>query len=180
MRQRARTSFALLVVFLGWSCSLVVDSKDVAEGCPEDQKACDGSCVPLDDPLFGCARAACSPCALERATASCDAEGECTVGACAETWADCDGESANGCEVNTDSSVKHCGGCSLPCTEPADGRAACGNGACYITECTEGFADCNGDFQDGCEIDLSTGPAHCEACDQECARACELGDDDCD
>ena len=39
--------------------------------------------------------------------------------------------------------------------------------------CTKGFADCNGDPQDGCETHLSE-PSHCGACNAQCGAASAL------
>jgi len=175
--KRTASVLALGAMAVSLSCSLSVGSGSVDKGCPDDMKACDGSCVPLDDHLYGCARDSCGPCALERATATCGSEGECVVAACAATWADCDGDSKNGCEVNTDSSDDHCGACDAACDAPSNGSAACGNAACYVTECEQGFGDCNRKFEDGCEVDLANDPLHCGACGVPCAE-CDAPDCD--
>lgn len=52
--------------------------------------------------------------------------GMCVPGACESGWLDCDGDWANGCEVNGSSSTRHCGGCGTIC--PAG--TLCGNGTC--------------------------------------------------
>ncbi len=51
-------------------------------------------------------------------------------------------------------SEEHCGACDVECTAH-NGAAACVAGACQIT-CDPGFADCNGDPRDGCEVGLLT------------------------
>ncbi len=62
----------------------------------------------------------------------------------------------------------NCGACGSPCKEPGKNQArTCKKGVCAY-ECAPGFADCNGDPSDGCEVDLSIHPAHCGACDNTC------------
>ncbi len=47
---------------------------------------------------------------------------------CLGSWANCDGDPSNGCEVNTDSDVYNCGSCGNDCT--AQGYTSCVSGAC--------------------------------------------------
>jgi len=63
-------------------------------------------------------------------------------------------------------SEEHCGACDVECTAH-NGAAACVAGACQIT-CDPGFADCNGDPRDGCEVGLLTDAANCQACGAAC------------
>ena len=84
---------------------------------------------------------------------------ECLVG-CKPGMASCDGDPANGCEVNITSSVMNCGGCGLYCAM-AGAYSTCVNGLCTLGNCTPGFGNCNGDPDDGCEAAI--GPGGCEA-----------------
>ena len=62
----------------------------------------------------------------------------------------------------------NCGACDNFCPPPrANEVASCKKGLC-ATECLQGFADCNGDPSDGCEVDLKTHPANCGACGNQC------------
>jgi len=56
--------------------------------------------------------------------------GQCVL-ACEADFADCDGVPETGCEVNTDTDSRHCGGCGITCT----GFEVCEDGAC---ECARG------------------------------------------
>lgn len=76
--------------------------------------------------------------------------GQCTVGACTGTFADCNGVAADGCETDLASTVAHCGGCQQPCQQPPNGVARCTIGVCAVASCHAGFADCNGVAADGC------------------------------
>lgn len=72
--------------------------------------------------------------------------------------------------VSTASDPAHCGGCGRVCALP-HAEAACEGGSCRIGRCAAGFADCDGDGANGCEVDLSTDPAHCGRCGEVCPSA---------
>lgn len=64
--------------------------------------------------------------------------------------------------------VNACGACGIACPSPGpNGKRTCSNGVCG-SECAEGWADCNGDPADGCEVDLRANPDHCGACGKQC------------
>lgn len=64
--------------------------------------------------------------------------------------------------------VDACGACGVVCPSPGPhGRRTCNKGICG-TECESGWADCNGDPADGCEVDLQGHPDHCGACGTRC------------
>lgn len=56
----------------------------------------------------------------------------------------------------------------VPCAV-ANGSPACVSGSCAIGSCNPGFADCNGLYADGCEIDVLTHVEHCGACGRPCS-----------
>jgi hypothetical protein len=98
---------------------------------------------------------------------------------CATGFADCDGDASNGCEVDTRTSNAHCGGCGMACAN-VGGAVACTAGACAVTRCDAGRADCNGNGRDGCEVTLASDAAHCGACGNACPsvearRLCTAG-----
>lgn len=100
---------------------------------------------------------------------SCD-DGQCAVSQCPDGQADCDGNSANGCETDTTSSVLHCGFCRNICNLP-NATAKCEGSQCLIDSCTPGFADCDGLDSNGCETNLKTSTASCGACGRACSSA---------
>ncbi|AKU99115.1 Tryptophan synthase alpha chain [Labilithrix luteola] len=62
----------------------------------------------------------------------------------------------------------NCGACGNMCPQPAPHQASsCAKGFCRL-DCLPGFADCNGDPSDGCEINLAVHPANCGACGTVC------------
>lgn len=74
---------------------------------------------------------------------------------CNSNFGNCDGNSANGCEVDLRNSVLNCGGCGQTGTFP-NAQVACVNGTLTIAACNSGWADCNGNASDGCELQIST------------------------
>jgi hypothetical protein len=96
----------------------------------------------------------------------------CNAGTCGYTceggFFDCDGQSANGCESVVATDPANCGGCGNACASvPNATSAGCAGGACKLS-CTGAFGDCNGSYDDGCELDLSADPANCGACGKSC------------
>jgi hypothetical protein len=94
--------------------------------------------------------------------------------ACPPDFADCDGEPMNGCEGALSTSAENCGACGVKCEAAAHQAPLCSAGAC-IRVCEAGFADCNGDPADGCEVDTTSDIAHCGACSRSCKNACVKG-----
>ncbi|MBK8255919.1 MAG: hypothetical protein IPK82_25040 [Polyangiaceae bacterium] len=93
--------------------------------------------------------------------------GVCTVGNCTAPFANCDNNDANGCEVNTDSSVGNCGACGNTCVV-ANGTPACATGQCLVASCNSGFANCDNNAANGCEVNLNTSVGNCGACGNVC------------
>ncbi len=99
---------------------------------------------------------------------------DCSSGACRATscdvaagYADCDMVAENGCESLN--SAAHCGACNKICdlTLPRVTAATCANPACQIT-CADGWGDCDGDPQTGCETPLNS-LKNCGMCKTGCS-----------
>lgn len=140
--------------------------------CKVAYHACDGHCARDNDP------AACGPTCRTcpeppHAIATCEADACGTR--CRSGFGDCNQDPTDGCEVALATNPQHCGACNNPCPNAANAAVACAAGTCQFT-CNAGFADCNADPKDGCEVDLQTDPVHCGTCTTSCAgTACENG-----
>jgi hypothetical protein len=109
-----------------WKCVAGVCQSTVCRSAFGD---CDG------DPTNGCESslrtlAHCggcgTPCTPLHVVGETCIDGTCRFAACQGSWADCDADPANGCEVDRSSDPAHCGACGAPC--PAD--QPCVDGAC--------------------------------------------------
>jgi hypothetical protein len=91
---------------------------------------------------------------------------------CSPGTEDCDGDPSNGCEVDTQSDMQHCGGCDRLCH--ADGHdalgAECVAGRCQITCSADPFGDhdCDFDPDNGCETRFRTDDQNCGGCGVVC------------
>jgi len=169
-------SLGLLLI----QCSLTIDEEELGGGnvliCADDEKECDvegvPECVRLDNPLTGCARRSCIPCNLPNTTARCsNLSNECVKSTCHPSWDDCNKIDADGCEVSLNNDVAHCGACDEPCPQLPNAEVACGGAHCYIRKCADGYLDCNGEVDDGCEVDQND-PDNCGDCGEACGEVC--------
>jgi len=153
----------VLVVGCGPAAPVVEDQGDnfdpqtTRAGQPSCQEFglsdCNGDCVDLDTSFLDCG--ACGHACLDNQ--SCDG-GACVEG-CAADKTDCAGEC-----VDLHTSATHCGACARNC---ADINAlTCVAGQCQT--CAQGFGDCNGNANDGCETSTRTSDLNCGGCGQVC------------
>jgi hypothetical protein len=113
-------------------------------------------------------------CNKTNGTAACDS-GSCTI-TCSSGFANCDGSVTNGCEINTNTSLSHCGGCGQVCNL-ANASQTCVGGACTLGTCSAGFGNCDNIASNGCETNTQTSTDHCGVCGKKCAanEVCKLG-----
>ncbi|NUP11835.1 MAG: hypothetical protein HOW73_37785 [Polyangiaceae bacterium] len=107
-----------------------------------------------------------------------------------------EGTLCDGACVDLETDPQNCGSCGRTCVIP-NGTAGCASGECSLTDCAQGFADCDGEAETGCELEDacqaggacatacgSTGGLVCtDPCAPTCAvpaEACNAIDDDCD
>jgi hypothetical protein len=110
-----------------------------ASSCPSGQKVCRDECIPNDD----C----------------------CTFRDCPLATPSCCG---GACVADLTSNAKHCGTCATDCTTlPHAARSTCSAGLCTLI-CDGGYAHCNTDGNDGCEVNTQTDATHCGTCTQVC------------
>ncbi len=132
---------------------------------------CDGSTSNGCESMLASDTNHCGACG-NRCTAGTNAVASCQMGTCvsrcASGFADCDGNELNGCEVDTRTTLAHCGACNAVCTTSRPGTTAvCAAGACRAV-CGLGFSDCDADPTNGCEIDTRSSAANCGACGTVC------------
>lgn len=158
-------------VYLATSGACTGAREEFSGSCPPDPKTCDGRCVARDDPAYGCGADSCSPCAFAGGTAACS-EGACALAACLDGFGDCDESADNGCEASLDTPAR-CGACDVECAL-GQAQSACVDGQCAVETCEDGFEDCDGEPDNGCEADLSA-PEHCGSCAYDClGGACSI------
>jgi hypothetical protein len=103
----------------GWmDCNRVA-----ADGCERDVRSDPANCG-------GCGLT----CSFPEATARC-ADGRCAIASCARRYLDCDGDAANGCEVDLITDARHCDVCGLAC--PSGTRCS---GGCVSSGAFAGYA----------------------------------------
>jgi alpha-tubulin suppressor-like RCC1 family protein len=108
-------------------------------------------------------------CSIANGEGRCGEGGACELVRCRPGYGDCNGDLTDGCEVNLGTDVQHCGMCGAACRAASHATVTCAMGMCGFGRCTDGYADCNGRAEDGCEADTRSSPAHCGMCGQACA-----------
>jgi hypothetical protein len=162
--------------------------RDLSNGCEVDTRTSVSHCGRCNN-----------GCSVSNATAACVA-GSCAVGscmmgfgrACAGATPVCDARSGtcvSGCAsgqqrcgascVDTSADIAHCGGCDRRCAV-SNGAPRCEAGVCRVLACNAGFADCDGNPANGCEVNTRTDPMNCGGCGSRPAEVCNGVDDNCD
>jgi hypothetical protein len=105
--------------------------------------------------------------AAPNAVGRCSGAGSCSI-VCNPGFADCNNNTADGCEVDARSSVAHCGACGRACTA----GLVCVAGACTSGACAAVLTSCSGVCRD-----LTSDPANCGGCGRSCGAgmACAAG-----
>jgi hypothetical protein len=178
------------------ACGAACDIKNAYAGCSDGcyATACKWG---FDDcnmnPMDGCETSVladvknCGTCGkscanLANAMAGC-VSGNCVLSSCNLGYADCDKNAGNGCEVLVATDVNNCGACGNVCPQGTickqggctcamcnipNASALCVNNMCVFDKCNPGFADCNNNKADGCEVSLNTDKNNCSQCGMVC------------
>ncbi len=107
-------------------------------------------------------------CVNPNGTTSC-VSGQCSP-SCSSGFANCDGNDANGCETNLNTTTNHCGQCGRVCLNP-NGTTSCVGGTC-TPACSSGAANCDSNAVNGCETNTNTDRDNCGACSVSCTNSC--------
>lgn len=87
---------------------------------------------------------------------------------CNSGFGNCNGNITDGCEVNLQTSVTNCGACGNVCPSyPNTAPSGCSNGVCFRGPCLAGYADCDGNPNNGCETNLIS-VNNCGGCGVTC------------
>jgi hypothetical protein len=135
------------------------------DGCETDKGAIDNCGVCFNDCSDG----------VNVKSSSCNATTfECDI-VCQDDTDDCTTEP--GCETDVSSDVNGCGGCSIDCNkfdfvDPT--KTTCVSGECIIG-CIDGFKDCDGVAENGCETDVSGDVDNCGDCKASCSSLPNIG-----
>jgi hypothetical protein len=123
--------------------------------CSIGTEWCNNACRNLQTDVNNCGSCG-HACSFANASASC-VNGQCVMGACNAGFANCDGNSANGCEVNLNSDVNNCGSCGNTCP-----GGSCSLGHC----CPSGHTWCanQGECTDFTSADM------CGSCFRDCTQ----------
>jgi hypothetical protein len=165
--------------------------------CADDHRDCDqdpeNGCEVAPDAVEHCGQCQ-RACSVEHGSVRCVAGG-CELDTCDSGYADCDGDGRS-CEIELASDAAHCGECQRSCgffVESPHAAGVCRKGSCRA-ECADGFGDCDGKLENGCERSLST-DVDCGECGVACTlanaeaqcvdgvceqRSCATGYADCD
>jgi hypothetical protein len=74
---------------------------------------------------------------------------------------------SDGCEVHVAVDVSNCGGCGFACSSN-HATPSCVSGTCSVS-CNTGFANCNNNAADGCEVNIAADANNCGVCGTVCA-----------
>lgn len=157
---------------------------DPADGCNSGFADCDGNAPNGCEASLTSGVATCGACnndcrnlpAVVRDEVSCSF-GACVIDpatGCQAGYSDCNNNAADGCEINTRTSVQNCGGCgaAFACSTNHASDVTCstsgGTPHCQINLCDAGWSDCDRNPANGCETSLSTN-TNCGACNRACA-----------
>jgi hypothetical protein len=120
-----------------------------------------------DAAVVECASDELARCERSHAEANC-VEGTCVIQRCLDGYVDCDANSENGCEAKLDT-AQNCGLCGAACRYNR-ASASCTAGLCALAKCNPGYANCDGDDDNGCETDLNT-LSNCGECGKTCGAS---------
>lgn len=129
-------------------CNFIIDDAPDTTDDPANCGECGFSCEGAENADAGCVD---SHCALD----------------CHDGWGDCNELFEDGCEHDVTEDVDNCGRCGHACTRRLNAEPRCVAGECRY-RCLEGYADCNLDSVDGCEVRTDRDVDNCGECSSPC------------
>jgi hypothetical protein len=83
----------------------------------------------------------------------------------------------SGACTNIQTDPNNCGACGTNCGAFQNGVGGCQSGTCAVFSCNAGYADCDKNPSNGCEVNLQTDARNCGACGNVCFsnQSCTAG-----
>lgn len=131
-------------------------------GCAAGFGDCGNGCISLAQDAANC-----GACGNSCPAGSMCSGGRCTSVPCSAGTADCDGAASNACEADL-TRAESCGSCDVSCGPYANASPGCAAGKCVLAGCAPGFADCDKQRDNGCEVNVGQ-VASCGACGNDCS-----------
>jgi hypothetical protein len=147
----------------GGACAVSACSTGFANCDGNAANGCEAATTTDPKNCGGCGKV----CALANTNPVCSA-GACVATSCTAGFANCDGNTANGCETAITTDANNCGACGHVCSG-ANGTEKCSGGVCTVATCNAGFADCDGNAANGCETAVGTDKNNCGTCGYVCS-----------
>jgi hypothetical protein len=129
----------------------------VGNGCEIDERtnvdncgACGHACPTVTNGVRGCAASTC------------------VIATCNAGFGNCDGNTANGCEVNEQTDLANCGACGNVCPAVPNGTRGCAAGVCGVVSCNTNYGNCDLNPANGCESNFLTDANNCGRCGNAC------------
>ncbi|MFO0560813.1 MAG: fibrinogen-like YCDxxxxGGGW domain-containing protein [Polyangiales bacterium] len=141
-------------------CPMGLICNSGACGCPVDRSLCGGACVDTQSDPMNCGACgdACAPgqlCMMGACRIDCPMPGTiCTAGGSMRC-------------VDTRSDSSNCGACGAACSF-ANASSSCVSSMCTLGSCAAGFANCDANPANGCEVDTRSSAANCGGCGRVC------------
>jgi Cys-rich repeat protein len=107
-------------------------------------------------------------CAFPHGGAACS--NGCYLAVCSFGWDDCNGILDDGCETAVVDDLHNCGACGNTCVGAPHSRPTCQNASCQLASCVQGFSDCDGLVQNGCEVATGADKHNCGTCGNVCGN----------
>jgi hypothetical protein len=125
-----------------------IDTPELPDACPSPTRLCGATCVDTAADPDHCGSCD-SPCVPLAGSIPFCAASRCVNAVCRPGFGNCDMNRTNGCEVDVDTSVDHCGRCDHRCEGAPNAQPACELGGCTLV-CDPGWTDCDASMP-GCE-----------------------------
>jgi hypothetical protein len=125
---------------------------------------CEANAMVDNNNCGGCGRA----CGSVANGASGCSSGSCAVTSCNGGFRDCNNTVTDGCETDTRSDAAHCGGCGFRCQSVANATPSCSSSTC-VPVCNGGFANCDNNYANGCEVNTTNDANNCGGCGIKCS-----------